>query len=104
MGLEINSRTNKDIYYSFTDRSPEGLLRNSPHLADNFSFNLSDRVNLERLEEVVRDCAHPEIEALHHDGIEPVIRFIQAFGIKANPLYVYKINIKFYEQRDKVPV
>ena len=96
MGLLIASRKNKDLKYYFSDRSPEGLLDDSPHLSDNFFYSPSKVINAERLIEVFNDCAHPELKAAYEIGIDSAIRFIQAFKIKASPLYVYRINTNFY--------
>ncbi len=101
MEVSIRSRTNKDISYCFSDRSPEGPLKDILHLADNFSYDPSkfNQDSDKRFREAINDCAHPELQALMEEGLEAVTRFIKAFGIKAQPLYVYRINIRFYEQK-----
>ena len=99
MEVSIKSRKNKDLYYSFSDVSPESLLESFPHLADNFAFYSGGNDNRSRLLEVLNDCAHQELQALGEDGsIDAAVRFIREFGINTNPLYVYRINNKFYEQ------
>ncbi|MBI2631792.1 hypothetical protein HYW75_02205 [Candidatus Pacearchaeota archaeon] len=99
MEVDIKSRTNKDISYCFSDRSPEGLLKDSPHLADNFSYDPSKPVNREKFREVINDLAHPEIQAAFEDGFNSVVRFFKAFNIKTKPLYIYRIDRTFYEQK-----
>jgi hypothetical protein len=99
MEVSFKSRTNKDIIYSFSDTSSEGLVKSFPHLADNFSFDPSNPVNEAGYIKVINDCAHPEIQAaMKVGGLEVVTRFIGAFGIKAQPFHVYRINQRFYKQ------
>jgi len=104
MDLTVSSRTNRDISYSFSDKSPAGLVEAFPHLGDNFALD-SSKFNYEaevRFEKVIGDCAHPDLEVSMKYGIQSVIGFIKAFGIRANPLYVYTINRNFYKERAKV--
>ena len=102
MGLEIKSRKNKNSYYCFSDRSPDGLIEDYPHLVDNFSFDPRSPIgNSKLLDAVLKDCVYPGIEALYESGVNSVIRFIKSFGIRATPLYIYTINTQFYTQQRK---
>ena len=102
MEVSIQSKTNKDLSYCFSNTSPNGLVSIYPHLADNFSFDPTSPLNEDRYRAVINDCAHPEMVALMEDGIASVTRFIAAFGIKTNPLYVYTIDRTFYQRKANI--
>jgi len=101
MELSVKSRTHEDITYCFSDQAPsEEFIAENPHLGNNFAFDPDNSASREHYRKVLEDCAHPEIRLLaKHHGLDDVTRFIQAFGIKAAPLYVYTIDQTFYSSK-----
>ena len=101
-GVEIKSRSKKgEICYHFSDLDAATIRGGIPaHLTNYFPFNFTNlEGDRERVTEVLRDCAHPELQALLEDGLQPVGRFLKAFGLK-DPMFVYTIDTRFYQRRD----
>lgn len=99
MEVSVRSKSNEDISYCFSDCSPNNFQEEKPHLSNNFSYDESnfDYDSERKFRKVLGDCAHPELQAAFEiGGLESTIRFIRAFGIKAQPLYVYRIDRNFY--------
>lgn len=100
--ITVNSRSRKDIKYSFEclnflrpEHFSEGLFVGVPcELERTLEVDPNKYQTLEQLSTVVLDCAHPELVAAYQEGYLGLRRFLSLVGVFEDPFKVHVLRVK----------